>query len=415
MDIALPLEGVVVLPVGIFSKNRARFKGVLDKLGAAIEDPRASIGTAAVTGTYFIVNEPFDPSITHIVWEFSYVDQYEDHFCVRSQLLRYMLGIDNTIDLGFLENVQMVTSTWLQTCVAQNGRTPEKEYRVDIVDDPLPESNMTCSSLVGYSNEWISPKICHNRTSENPNLDHLRLDEPHVKAPHHFENPMRVINKFHADWMQKGALAQLSRFRLQLSIEEDEDCLAFIENCRQHIPPDIHAQCVTRQGTRHVPLIKDLMKEDAEVLFREWPMFFQKYNNLICLNRRQEMTINGFYLPHWHSWRRTAAFRFSGATCAELAPLLQKIFELHGSLKAQGKIRTGKVETLDHLHVILYRMNGEGDGKSWTRKLEQSKGFMKIVTGMEHGEGQTFGKIKVTNISLKRESQDTDLCAVLAE
>jgi hypothetical protein len=271
MDITLPLEGVTVLPVGIFSKNRARFKRPLEKLGAIMEDPRPMTGTAAVTGTHFIVNDTSEPSITHTVWEYSYVDQYEDTFCVKSQLLRYMLGLDNSIDIAFLENIHMVTSTWLQQCVTQKERVPEKEYRVAIVDNPLPESDKSFASLVGYSNEWTSQRIRHNRTAKNPNLDYIRLDEPQAKIPQYFENPMRVINKFHADWMQKGIGTQLSRFRLQLSIEEDEECLAFIDRCRENIPPDIHAQCITRRGSRHVPLIKDLMKEDAEVIFANGP------------------------------------------------------------------------------------------------------------------------------------------------
>jgi len=90
----LPMDGVVILPVGIFSNIRLRWNNPLKNLGAVLVEPRLSIGTACSCGATFTPNEAFDPCITHLVWDESFADTLEETkaLCVNNQLLRYMLG-----------------------------------------------------------------------------------------------------------------------------------------------------------------------------------------------------------------------------------------------------------------------------------------------------------------------------------
>lgn len=164
------MEGVVILPIGIFSNIRSRWNNPLKDLGAVLAEPRLTIGAVCSCGTDFILNEAMDPRITHLVWEGSFADTLEESkaFCINDQLLRYMLGVDKTFDVS-LEGIQIVTHKWVIECLEHKQRVPESDYRILCVDYPSANVTLSHSSVIGYSPEW--KQGTRNRSKSNSHVE----------------------------------------------------------------------------------------------------------------------------------------------------------------------------------------------------------------------------------------------------
>jgi hypothetical protein len=71
------MEGIVILPIGIFSNVRLRWNKPLKDLGAVLAAPRLTVGAVCSCGTDFTLNGAMDPRITHLVWQDSFADTLE--------------------------------------------------------------------------------------------------------------------------------------------------------------------------------------------------------------------------------------------------------------------------------------------------------------------------------------------------